>query len=112
MALQKNKLTKGYEANYFRIIQYSANFDRNDAVITLALYKDKATRDADSNVVIESFTFDLGSGFHEVQNTKTDTVKNIKIAEAYKYLKNLAIAESLKEEKDENLAFFADAIDA
>lgn len=115
MALQKNKTSRGHLCNYWRILQYSANFDRSDAVITFGLYKDAVTREADPNAVMESFTFDLGSGFHNLNyNNGQDTVKNIKLKEAYTFFKSLVVAEAAKpvEQQNTQLSFFSDAIDA
>ena len=58
MALKKAKTNKGYEAEYWRIIQVNCNADRNDAVATFALYKDKATRIADPTAVVDSYQID------------------------------------------------------
>lgn len=112
MALKKTKQIKGYQAEYWRIIQLNSNFDRWDAIITLALYKDKATRDADPQSVFEALQFDLGSDFAEdIYDGQADKVKNIKLKEAYKIFHAKAEAEALKEEPDQSLVFFADAVD-
>lgn len=112
MALQKTKIIKGFEASYWRIVQFSANFDRNDAVVTLSLYKDKATRDTDPNSVLESYQIDLGDELHGSIPTGSDTIKNLKLKEAYTVFKAKAQAEAEKtEDKNEALAWFADATD-
>lgn len=111
MALKKQKTKNGFTSEYWRVLEYHTNFNRNDAVIVLGLYKDKAMRDEDANAVVETAQFDLGEGFHSIQAGQ-DTLKNVKVSEIYKYLKSKAVEEAKKEEKDENLAFFADAIDA
>lgn len=111
MALKKQKTIKGYPAEYWRILQLSTNMDRGDAVITLGLYKDKATRDADSMAVIDSFQVDLGSELLS-STGNSDTVKNINLQQAYKILKSKATTESEKEEdRNEGLAWFSDAVD-
>jgi len=117
MALKKAKTNKGYEAEYWRVIQVNCNADRNDAVATFALYKDKKTRDEDANAVVDSYQIDLGEDFNN--NVLSDDTKigdNVKKS-AYEVLKAKAIIEDAKEEGeevqiDEALAFFADAIEA
>ena len=54
MALIKKTNRKGFDCEYFRIIQVNCNADRKDAIATFALYKDKATRDGDANAVVDS----------------------------------------------------------
>lgn len=112
MGLKKIKtLNTGYQAEYFRLLEIHFNANRNDAVCVFALYKDKATRDADENAIIETVQFNLNSELLSAQGN-TDTVKNINIAKAYTALKNIAAAEAEKsEDKNEELAFFADATD-
>ena len=112
MALKKAKTNKGYEAEYWRIIQVNCNADRNDAVATFALYKDKATRDEDATAVIDSYQTDLGADFNDkVLSSEIDT-KDVVKKSAYEALMVKATAEDLKEEdKDEALAFFKDATD-
>ena len=113
MAITKIKSIKGYNAEYWRISQLNSNFDRSDAVITLSLYKDKATRDLDSNATVDSLQYDLGTDFSNELYDGLDSVKNIKLQKAYKIFKDKAIAEAAKDEgKDESLAWFADAVDA
>lgn len=107
MAFQKEKIVKNFSANYWRIISYSAHFDRNDAVVVLGLYKDKATREADANAVIDSATINMGDGYHKLVNSKNDKIKNIKLGEAYAYLKTLAEDENSPDE----VKFFIDAVD-
>ena len=109
MGIIKNKTVKGYVGSYWRIIQINCNFDRNDAVVTFGLYKDKETRNSDPSAVIDSYSIDLGEMLNLSGN---DTVKNINISKAYITLKEKALEESQKEEKDDSLAFFADAVDS
>ena len=111
MALQKTKSKNGYDASYWRILQVNSNMDRNDCVVTLGLYKDQTTREADANSIMESVQFDLGSYVLNDAVTDDDTYKNIKLKECYKILKSLAVAEDLKEEKNESLSFFSNAED-
>lgn len=111
MALKKTKQIKGYSAEYWRVLEYHTNFNRSDAVVVLGLYKDKITRDADENAVLEIVQIDLGSDFHNTQVGNSDTLKNIKVSEIYKHLKSEAQAEVAKEEPNTTLVFFADAVD-
>jgi hypothetical protein len=113
MALKKTKQIKGYQAEYWRIIQINSNFDSKDSIVTLALYKNKATRDTDPNAILETYQYNLGSDFSEdIYDGEADKVKNIKLKEAYKIFHVKAQAETLKTElKDESLVFFADAED-
>lgn len=113
MALQKNKTIKGFIGNYWRIVQLNMNYDLQDAVMTVALYKDQTTRDADSSAVIHSFQYDLSNSFHdENYSDGADVMKNISLKECYKVLKDLAITEEAKtEDKNEDLAYFSDASD-
>jgi len=118
MALEKIKKAKGFNAKYWRVLQINSNLDRGDAVVTLGLYKDKATRTADSSAVVDQYQIDLGDDLLSATGSK-DTVKNINLSKAYKVFKNRAIAEKAKQDKgdgdetiDGSLAFFSDAIDA
>jgi hypothetical protein len=120
MALQKTKSTLiGIDGNYWRIVQLNCNYDRIDAVCTIGLYVDETTRNAGANP-IHSFKVDLSSQFHDDTYTDgSDVMKNISLKEAYKALKDLAIAEEAKpepvvdtdERKNDDLAFFNDALD-
>lgn len=106
MALQKTKQIKGYDANYWRIIQLNSNFERSDAVITLALYKDRETRITDPGAILETITFDLSEDFaNDVYDGEVDKVRSIKLKEAYKVLKIKS------QEEDSEMAFFADAVE-
>lgn len=114
MALEKAKQVKGYEASYWRILETHTNFDRADGVVVFGLYKDKATRDLQPNAVVESYQVGLGESLlADIYDGDDDTVKNIKLKEAYKVFKARAVEESKKvgEDKDEALAWFADAKD-
>jgi hypothetical protein len=114
VALKKSKLIFGFAAEYWRIIQINVNLDRPDAVVDLALYKDHATRLAEPGAVLSSVRIDLGQSFHEdIYTGQSDTMRNIKLKEAYKTLKALAAAEIEKpvEEQNASLTFFADAAD-
>ena len=113
MGLQLAKTVKGHSCNYWRWVQQSSNFDRNDAVWTLALYKDKATRDADRSAVMEPYQVDLGEDFHNAINSESENMKDKKRKTAYTVFKAKAQAEAEKtEEKNDSLAWFADAVDA
>lgn len=107
MALKKAKTIKGFTIEYWRVLEYHTNLNRSDAVVVLGLYKDKATRDADKDAVVETAQFDLGEGFHNIQ-VGLDTLKNVNVSEIYKYLKTKAQEEGVSED----LAYFADAVDA
>ncbi len=54
MALQKTLTTKGIEANYRSIMNYSSNKALNTTNVTIRLYKDEATRTNDINAFLES----------------------------------------------------------
>jgi len=111
MALQKTKTIKGFEANYWRFLEIHTNMNRNDAVCVFGLYKDQATREADPDAILETVQFDLDGELLNAQGG-TDTVRNINISKAYASLKTRALAEAEKEEVDQSLAFFSDAVDA
>lgn len=113
MAYQKNKIKKGFTSNYWRFLEIHSNMNRADAVCVFGLYKDKATRDADPDAVIETVQFNLGLELLNA-SANNDIVKNINIAKAYTALKNKATEEAAKpaEEQDGDLAFFSDAVDA
>ena len=112
MGLIKKTQRKGFECEYFRVVQVNCNADRGDAVATFALYKDKKTRDEDATAVIDSYQTDLGADFNDkVLSSEIDT-KDVVKKSAYEALMVKATAEDLKEEdKDETLAFFKDATD-
>ena len=113
MALQKIKSTDmGVDGDYHRVLQLNCNYDRVDAVCTVGTYVDQAARDA-GNTPITTFQVDLSAEFHDKNYTNgEDIMKNISLKEAYKALKQMAIAEDAKEEgTNEALAFFADAVD-
>jgi len=117
MALEKIKQTKGFNAKYWRILQINSNLDRGDAVVTLGLYKDKATRTADSNAVVDQYQIDLGDDLLSAKGS-VDTVRNINLGKAYTAFKKKAVDEEAKrgnladdESLDESLAFFSDAVD-
>lgn len=112
MALKKIKQLKtGFVAEYFRLLEIHINTNRNDAVCVFGLYKDKATRDADENAIIETIQFNLDSNILSA-SAGSDTVKNINISKAYLALKKRAVEEEAKEEeKREELAFFSDAVE-
>ena len=117
MGIILKKTIKGFECEYWRILQVNCNANRKDAVATFALYKDKKARDEDANAVVDSYQIDLGEDFNN--NVLSDDTKigdNVKKS-AYEVLKAKAIIEDAKEEGeevqiDEALAFFADAIEA
>jgi len=110
MSYIKSKTINGHINNYWRFLEIHSNANRDDAVCVFGLYKDKATRDADENAVIETVQFDLGSDLLSA-NGSNDTVKNINISKAYTILKSKATAEDAKtKDKNEDLAFFADAV--
>ncbi len=113
MGLLKSKPTKeGYTAEYHRIGQLNMNYDRLDVVMTVLTYKDKASRDA-GDQPISSFQYDLGTHYHdEKYSNGEDAMKNVSLKEAYRVLRTLSTAEDAKtEDKNEDLAFFADATD-
>lgn len=56
MALQKTLTTKGIEANYRSIMNYSSNKALNTTNVTIRLYKDEATRTNDINAFLESWS--------------------------------------------------------
>ena len=116
MAIIKKTQRKGFECEYWRILQIDCNADRADAVATFGLYKDRETRLADLTAVIDQFQIDLGSEFND-KILKDDTKIKDKVKKtAYEALKEKAIAEASKEvseegeSRDESLAFFADAV--
>ena len=116
MGLQKTKTSKyGYACDYWRIVQMNMNYDRLDAVITVALYKSEADRNA-GKASLQSYSTDIGSVvLPQNYSSGDDTMKNISLKEAYKALKTMAVAEAAKagteeEPRDEELAFFADAV--
>lgn len=113
MALKKAKTINGHASEYWRIVQINTNFDRLDVVTTVALYKDKATRDADSNTVMYQFHVCLGSEFTTRKPTDAlETLRNITLKEAYNALKKLAGDEAVKlVEKNLDLAYLSDAVD-
>jgi len=111
MGLTKSKTTKsGYTAEYHRIGQLNMNYDRLDAVMTVLTYKDQASRDAGDEPT-GSFQYDFGSNYHdENYSNGEDSMKNVSLKEAYKVLRSLSQAEEAKtEDKNEDLAYFADA---
>jgi len=122
MALQKEKLVKNFACDYHRIVQLNMNFDRPDSVVTLSLYKDKESREADVTAVVDSFQIDLANDF--IQSTgKEDKIKNINLSKAYELIVERAKVEQAKidayeaaedkeglENGDADLAFFADAV--
>lgn len=119
MSLIKNKSHKGFTGEYHRIKQLNMHYDRLSAVVDVALYKDKATRDEDENAVMETFKIDLGSYFHDKNYTNgEDVMKNVSLKEAYKALDVMAKEEEAKRAKlpegeslNEDLTFFADAVE-
>lgn len=114
MAFCKNKkLNTGIEINYWRIIQLNVNYDRLDAVVTLAGYLSKEARDNGSQP-IETVQFDMSSMFHNAEFSGDEVVKNINLKEAYTTIKSLAQKELESEdenERNEHIIFFADATD-
>ena len=113
MALQKVKATQfGVEGSYWRILQLNMNYDRMDAVCTIGLYIDKASRNA-GNSPVDSFQVDLAAEFHDGQYVNgDDAMKNISLKEAYKTLKQMATDEAAKlVVVNVDLAFFSDAED-
>ena len=110
MALIKKTQRKGFDCEYFRIIQVNCNADRKDAIATFALYKDKATRDEDANAVVDSYQIDLGEDFN-TKALENGSMGDKMKASAYEVLKAKAVAEASKEEEvDEKLSFFSDAV--
>jgi hypothetical protein len=113
MALKKSKNTpQGPAAEYWRIVQLNTNFDRLDAVIDLALYTNKAAREAGAQP-FDAYRHDLGEEFAEKLFNGNDKVKNINLQKAYTEFKQQAQAEAAKPEQERNaaLAWFADAED-
>lgn len=118
MAFQKEKTDKGFSGDYWRIVQLNCNFDRSDAVVTLAQYKDEATRDADATAVMQSVTFDLAEELlGATYGNGADNMKSVSLKEAYKAIKKMATTEQAKidnEDDDtgrEDIAFFETATD-
>lgn len=56
MALVKKTQFKGFDAEYFNIINLSWNKFAKQTVISIALYKDKATRDLDGYSFVREFS--------------------------------------------------------
>ena len=113
MAIQKTKTVKGIDCNYWRIVQLNQNYDRQDAVMTLALYVNKDTRDADPiGNVMDSYQTDLAINYHDkLYSNGEDEMRNVDRKEAYRVFLAKAQAEAEKEDdKDEALAWFADAV--
>ena len=113
MGLLKPKtLSSGVVGEYWRIVQKNMNYDRQDCVVTLALYRNKESRDV-GETPVDSTQLDLGKEYHDFEyKNGIDTMKNVSLKETYLVLKNKSIVEAGKEEnRDENLAFFADAVD-
>lgn len=115
MALQKNKtVLSGFTGDYWRICQIKMNYDRTEAVMTIALYKDQTAREAGA-LPIDQFQHDFGSSYHdETYSGGEDVMKNASLKEAYHVLKTKAQEEAQKDEEEQNedLVFFADAVDA
>jgi len=75
MALLKNTPFKGYSATYWRIQNVNINLERtgtpSSAIVTLALYKDKASRDSDVNSHLMFINVSL---FDDIKNSVEDTI--------------------------------------
>ena len=112
MGLQKQKTNaSGNDGDYWRIDQLNCNYSRVDAVCTVLLYKDEAARNAGATPM-DSFQVDLAAEFHEANAVGDDIMKNLSLKEAYKALKKMAVEEDAKtEDKNDDLAFYADAVD-
>lgn len=113
MALIKPKIYKGFTASYWRIIQANTNMDRDDVVITLGLYKDKATRDEDHSAILDSYIFCLFYDNYSDPISAEGMIKDINLQACYNALCIAAHIEAQKPigERDEILAWFADAED-
>jgi len=58
MALQlEHELATGVKANYWKIVRIDIDFQNKYTGVTVGLYKDKAARDTDKQV-LETFTFE------------------------------------------------------
>jgi len=115
MALKKDITNQhGMTCEYWRIIQLNQNYDRLDAVITIALYEHRAQRLI--GLPFMSYKFDIGCCYHDDEYLNgNDIMRNITLKEGYRMLKQLAIAEQAKPlddpMRDARLAWFHDAED-
>ena len=113
MGLVKNKtLPTSASGEYWRVVQVNMNYDRTDCVVTLVCYVDEDARNADAQP-LTSVQLDLGDNFHDDEYSNgEDTMKNVSLKEVYKVLKSMSQTEdNKKEDKNADLAYFADATD-
>ncbi len=114
MAFQKIKVIFGFSPNYWRVTNINNDIDGGNVIVTLALYKDEATSNADQTAKLEQVRFQLGANYETRVPTKgADNMKDVERASAYESTKALAIIEAAKpaEEQNADLAFFSDAVD-
>jgi len=79
MALSKSTSYKGIDANYWKIHKLDSNTLYNQTVIRVALYKDKATRDASQDDYFRLDSFALNG----VDFTRETAYKALKAMTAF-----------------------------
>ncbi len=114
MALRKDKyIDIDLSGDYHRILQLNCNYDRMDAVCTVGTYISQSSREGGGSPKL-TFQVDLAGEFHNKNyQDGEDVMKNISLKEAYKALKKMAVDEAAKpeDERRDDLAFYADAVD-
>jgi len=113
MALEKKMETAaGVQGNYWRIIQHNMNYERLDAVVTLALYVSISHRFAGKASIFTSRTIDLGEEFLMSPFTNGVGIEENKRG-AYLALKRKIVEEKKKplKEQDQLILFFDGASD-
>jgi hypothetical protein len=79
MALQKDEVYKGYTANYWALDKMQVDFSKNSAYVTLALYKDVATCEADrdgNKLKNFDYGFDIGSADFAAMYNPANTIQD------------------------------------
>lgn len=74
MALKKTQSYKGYTADYWRVTRVSCEYAHNQTQVIMALYKDKATRDADPDAVLLT----QGKTFGGIIENRADAYAKVK----------------------------------
>jgi len=53
MALQLNESFSGIDCNYWKIVHAQSDYEMDKTIVTIALYKDQASRDADVHNILK-----------------------------------------------------------
>lgn len=118
MALKKTKEVDnlGIVGDYWRVTQKNTNYDANDVNTTIQMYISQDGREEGKSPTSNQLSRCFGSRYNDFEVELKDgtkiKMKDLERKVIYEVLQAWAIEENAKEEnKDIDVAFFADAVD-